>query len=99
MDPYAGSVSGMGPALFAYLRMRSGADTIKPDPRVKAGLRRLGFAVPSDPHALLVVATAAANDLGTPRLVLDQPLWWSDSVTVQPLAAPVESPVTRQLAR
>jgi len=89
MDPYAGSVTGMGPALFAYLRMRSGADTIKPDLRVKAGLQRLGFAVPSEPHALLVVATAAALDLGLPRLVLDQLLWWSDSVT--DLAAPARA--------
>lgn len=77
LEPYVGSVSGMGPALLAYLRMRSGADAIKPDLRVRDGLNRLGFQVPNDVHAILVVAHAAAEALGVPLLVLDQLLWWT----------------------
>ncbi len=76
LDPVVGSVKGIGLALFAYARMRSGADAIKPDVRVKKGLRSLGFSVPDDEHAVLLVATAAAEDIGMSRLVLDQLLWW-----------------------
>lgn len=76
LEPYVGSVSGMGPALLAYLRMRCGADALKPDLRVRDGLNALGFRVPNDVHAILVVAHAAADALGVPRLVLDQLLWW-----------------------
>jgi len=79
LDPVVGSVKGIGLALFAYARMRSGADAIKPDVRVKRGLRSLGFSVPDDEHAVLLVATAAAEDIGMSRLVLDQLLWWLDN--------------------
>ena len=40
LDPVVGSVNGIGPALFAYLRMRSGADALKPDLRVARALRK-----------------------------------------------------------
>jgi hypothetical protein len=43
LDPVVGVVPGIGPALFAYLRMRSGSDALKPDLRVARGLRQLGF--------------------------------------------------------
>ena len=77
LEPYVGAVKGMGPALFAYLRMRSGADALKPDLRVRDGLNELGFVVPRDEHAILVVTHAAADELGLPLLVLDQLLWWA----------------------
>lgn len=76
LEPFLGSTNGIGPALFAYLRMRSGADALKPDLRVRESLNRLGFAVPNDEHAILIVAHAAAAELGISRLVLDQLLWW-----------------------
>jgi hypothetical protein len=76
LDPVAGSVPGIGPALFAYLRMRSGADALKPDLRVARALRKLGFHVPADEHAILVVAHAAADEAAISLLVLDQLLWW-----------------------
>jgi hypothetical protein len=79
LDPYVGAVSGIGPALFAYLRMRCGADALKPDLRVHRALVDLGFLVPGDEHALLVVSTAAAAELGISRLVLDQLLWWTEA--------------------
>jgi len=75
LDPVAGSVTGIGPALFTYLRMRSGADALKPDLRVARALRKLGFHVPAGEHAILVVAHAAADETGIPLLVLDQLLW------------------------
>jgi hypothetical protein len=81
LDPVAGTVPGIGPALFAYLRMRCGADAIKPDSRVAEGLRRLGFQVPPGEHAILVVAHAAAAEAAIDLLVLDQLLWWLDPAT------------------
>jgi hypothetical protein len=77
LDPYVGVVGGIGPALFAYLRMRCGADALKPDLRVHRALVDLGFLVPRDEHALLVVSAAAASELRISRLVLDQLLWWT----------------------
>ncbi|MCV7031019.1 hypothetical protein [Mycobacterium sherrisii] len=75
LDPVVGCVKGIGLALFAYMRMRSGADAIKPDIRVKKALRHLGFAVPDDDHAVLILAKAAAEEIRVSRLVLDQLLW------------------------
>lgn len=82
LDPIVGSVKGIGLALFAYARMRSGADAIKPDTRVVKALRSLGFSIPDDPHAVLLVARAAADEIGISRLVLDQLLWWLDNEDV-----------------
>jgi hypothetical protein len=75
LAPVVGCVKGIGIALFAYMRMRSGADAIKPDVRVRKALRALGFVVPDDDHAVLVIAKAAATEIGVSRLVLDQLLW------------------------
>jgi hypothetical protein len=78
LDPVVGGVAGIGPALFAYMRMRCGANALKPDVRVGRELRRLGFEVPADNHAILVVAKAAA-ELAVDALVLDQLLWWAEA--------------------
>jgi hypothetical protein len=78
LDPIVGAVPGIGPALFAYLRMRSSSDALKPDLRVRKGLRQLGFHVPADEHAILLVAHAAAAEATISLLVLDQLLWWLD---------------------
>lgn len=76
LEPHVGCVKGIGPALFAYLRVRCGADGIKPDLRVRNGLNSAGLSVPNDAHSILVVATAVAAELDVPLLVLDQLLWW-----------------------
>lgn len=76
LDPVAGAVPGIGPALFAYLRMRCGSDALKPDLRVAKGLRQLGFYVPASEYAILVVAHAVAAEATIGLLVLDQLLWW-----------------------
>jgi hypothetical protein len=78
LDPVVGGVSGIGPALFALMRMHCGGNAIKPDLRVRRELRSLGFVVPAGEHAILVVAKAAAADLGVDVLVLDQLLWWAE---------------------
>jgi hypothetical protein len=72
LDPYVGDVKGIGPALFAYLRMRSGADAIKPDVRVRRAFRALGFSIPAGESAIILVAHAAAEGLSTSLLVLDR---------------------------
>jgi hypothetical protein len=75
LDPVVGAVPGIGPALFAYLRMRCGADALKPDLRVAKALRRLGFTVPGDSHSIMVLARAAAAEINFSLLSLDQLLW------------------------
>lgn len=75
LDPYVGSVSGIGPALFAYLRMRAGGDGIKPDIRVRRGLANAGFDLPRSDLAVLRLGEAVAIEVGLPLLVLDQLLW------------------------
>jgi hypothetical protein len=76
LDPVVGSVKGIGLALWSYMRMRSGANTLKVDVRVKNSLKKLGFSVPHDSdHAVLIIAKAAAEEADLPLLVLDQLLW------------------------
>jgi hypothetical protein len=77
LDPIVGAVEGIGIALFAYMRMRSDSDAIKPDVRVRKALHNLEFSVPNDEHAVLIIAKAAADEIGVSRLVLDQLLWWT----------------------
>jgi hypothetical protein len=82
LDPYVGNVKGIGPALFCYLRMLCGADAIKPDVRVRAALRRLGFNLPGGDVELLLVASAVAAEIEVDRLVLDQLLWYAKQAPV-----------------
>jgi hypothetical protein len=78
-DPYVGSVRGVGIATFAYLRMRCGADAIKPDVRVHSALGSLLLPLGDGSDlCTLCVAGAAAEELGVSRLQLDQLLWWMD---------------------
>jgi hypothetical protein len=78
LDPYVGSVTGIGPALFAYMRMRAGADAIKIDSRVRGQLESRGFRLGASDASVLVLATACARSLGCTKLELDQLLWWAD---------------------
>jgi hypothetical protein len=75
LDPYVGSIPGIGLALFAYMRMRSGGDGIKPDIRVRRGLNNSGFQAPRSDLAMLRLAEAVALEADVPLLVLDQLLW------------------------
>lgn len=75
LDPVVGSVSGIGPALFAYMRMRCGANALKPDVRVKEALQGLGLTTPGDAHSIITIAQGAAAEVGLDLLSLDQLLW------------------------
>jgi hypothetical protein len=79
LDPFVGNVSGIGPALFAYARMRSGAQAIKPDIRLKNALAALGLQPPRGEIALLVVCEELAKCVDINLLVFDQLLWWLDA--------------------
>jgi hypothetical protein len=72
-----GAVSGIGPALFSYLLMRSGADALKPDSRVKEQLKNSGLTTTARIHDLdaLFLAEAMAEELQVPRLWFDKLLW------------------------
>lgn len=79
LDPVVGSVSGIGLALFAYMRMRCGANALKPDVRVAKALRGLGFTTPGDAHSVITIAQGAAAEIDLDLLSLDQLLWsWKD---------------------
>jgi hypothetical protein len=80
LDPYVGSVRGIGVALFAYLRMLAGADGLKPDVRVRNGFARLGFPVLYSDVALLHLAAVTAPLADLTLCELDQLLWLSDSL-------------------
>lgn len=77
LDPYVGSVKGVGIALLAYLRMRSGASAIKPDSRVGNQLKLLETPLPVRPGGteILLAAEALGELTGIDLLVLDQLLW------------------------
>jgi hypothetical protein len=75
LDPYVGSVPGVGPALFAYMRMLSGVDALKVDLRVSKALRRLGTYVPADTTATLHLCELYAEDLGITLRELDRLLY------------------------
>ncbi len=77
LDPFVGEVKGIGPALFAYLRMRAGGDGLKPDVRVRRALKHVGFNPPAGDVALLRIGAGAASELDVSLLELDQLLWWS----------------------
>jgi hypothetical protein len=76
-EPYVGSVKKIGPALFAYLRMRAGADAIKADVWVARVLEEHGatFKKATDVVEVTRYAEAVAEAMGVSRLVLDQMLW------------------------
>jgi hypothetical protein len=75
-DPYVG-VKGIGIALYAYLRMRAGADAIKPDVWVARLLQQYGATIRNPKDALEVMQCAEQVALAAKisRLTLDQMLW------------------------
>jgi hypothetical protein len=70
------SVRGIGPALFQYLRLLSGVETIKPDVWVRSELEKIGVPVKllSD-EGIVAVAKQLSDALKIPLSVLDQLLW------------------------
>ena len=76
LDPIVGSVKGIGLALFNYMRMLSGADSIKPDVRIKKRLNQLGFKVPKNEISVMYLCELISKDLQISLLELDQLLWF-----------------------
>jgi hypothetical protein len=69
-------IKGIGPALLQYLRMRSGADSVKIDVRVMEELKNLRLPVDwftSD--GLLQICTELAREASCSLVELDQVLW------------------------
>ena len=74
-------IKGIGPALLQYLRMRSGADSLKGDVRVIEGLK--GFGIPVHwftAAGLLECCRDIAKESKCSLLELDQVLWHLDSL-------------------
>lgn len=69
-------IKGIGPALLQYLRMRSGADSLKVDVRVIEELGKLGLPVHwFTADGLLELCVEIANEANCTLLELDQVLW------------------------
>lgn len=75
LDPYVGSIDGIGIALFAYARKLCGAEAIKPDVRVRNRLQALGVRVPEGSQALMLLCELLADGLEIPRARFDSLLW------------------------
>jgi hypothetical protein len=70
------AINGIGPVLFEYLRMLSGADAIKIDSRVRLALRSIG--VPQHfftDVGLVEVCKLIAQEINCSLVQLDQLLW------------------------
>ena len=69
-------IKGIGPALYQYLRMLCGADSLKSDLRVKRGLKKLGLPVEwfSD-DGVLALCEMLASEVGCSLVELDQCLY------------------------
>lgn len=73
-------IKGIGPALLQYLRMRSGADSLKVDVRVIEELRALGIPVHwFAADGLLELCKVIAEEANCSLLELDQVLWHRNS--------------------
>lgn len=69
-------IYGIGPALLQYLRMLSGADSLKVDIRVQEGLAAVGLPVAwFTPDGVLSLCKQLSKDIGCSLLELDQALW------------------------
>ncbi|WP_250480085.1 MULTISPECIES: hypothetical protein [unclassified Caballeronia] len=70
-DDIIGRIPGIGTATFQHLRMTFGADTVKPDQRVKEVLEREFGLKASDRHAILAVEQMS-KIVGYSPLIIDQ---------------------------
>ena len=69
-------IKGIGPALYQYLRMLCGADSLKSDLRVKRGLQKLGLPIQwFTDEGVLELCMVLANEAGCTLVELDQCLY------------------------
>lgn len=71
---FEGKVKGLGPAVFQWLVMRQGVDTVKPDVHVHRFAERAVGRRLSD-HDTVEVVVAAAHRLGMKAFELDWAIW------------------------
>ncbi len=69
-------IKGIGPALYQYLRMLCGADSLKSDLRVKLGLKKLGLPVDwFTDEGVLALCEMLAEEVQCTLVELDQCLY------------------------
>jgi len=73
-EDFKGRVRGLGPAVFQWLVMRQGVDTVKPDVHLHRFATRAVGRVLSDADVVEVVV-AAARELGRPAHRIDWAIW------------------------
>ena len=73
-DDFEGQVNGLGIAVYHWLVMRQGVDTVKPDVHVRRFAERAVGRALSDTEVVEVV-TAAAHRLGMKAYELDWAIW------------------------
>lgn len=71
---FAGRVRGLGPAVYQWLVMRQGVDTIKPDVHVRR-FAEAAFGRPLGDHDLIDVVCQAAQRLGIKAYAFDWRIW------------------------
>lgn len=73
---FEGKVKGLGPAIYNWLVMRQGVDTVKPDVHVRRFAERAVGRHLTDTEVVAVV-TSAAHELGQRAYELDWAIWES----------------------
>lgn len=74
-------IKGIGPALLQYLRMLSGANSLKVDVRVIEELEKLGLPIQwFSPDGILEICENLAQDAGCSLIELDQILWHTNQL-------------------
>jgi hypothetical protein len=71
---FEGRVKGLGPAVYQWLVMRQGVDTVKPDVHVRR-FTEAAVGRPLSDADLIEVVTRAARDLGIKAYELDWRIW------------------------
>jgi len=73
-DDFEGKVKGLGPAIFQWLVMRQGVDTVKPDVHVRRFAEGVLGRGPGDTE-LIALVTAAAGRIPISARELDWAIW------------------------
>jgi len=75
LEPHVGNVKGIGFALFSYLRILCGANTLKIDSRIIDCLKYLGFNTDKKPEELYLTCIEISRELQIDLITLDQFFW------------------------
>ena len=79
---FQGQVKGLGPAVYQWLIMRQGVDTVKPDVHVRRFAEK-AVERPLNDNEVVEGVERAAADLGLTALEFDWRIWeWSRTQTI-----------------